>query len=360
MESVIDFSAERWEAVKSAHRRWWANELDRPLVIVNLDGAPSCRPPARQAFQSITAFYDDGVSEENIADSWDAQLSTCRWLGDGFPHIFPNFGPGVLAAFLGCRMENGNNTVWFHPPDVAELKDLRFTFDPCNPAYIRVRDIMSAAARRWGGRVQTAMTDIGGNLDVLASFRPGERLLFDLYDNPDTVKRLNWESHQAWWQAFEALVAATQPNPGYSSWCPVYSEGPMYILQCDFCYMISPEMFDEFVKPELAASVARLTNSIYHLDGPGQLAHLDSLLTIPGLGCVQWIPGAGQPDMTGWPEVYRRIHAAGVKIQVYGLDALDAVARQIGTAAGIVAVVNGHVDETDAIRRRLRSYGLEG
>ncbi len=41
MESEIDFSTERWEKVKSAHRQWWANELDRPLVIVNLHVTPS-------------------------------------------------------------------------------------------------------------------------------------------------------------------------------------------------------------------------------------------------------------------------------------------------------------------------------
>lgn len=359
MESTIDFSRERWDRVKEAHRRWWANDLDRPLIHVALHGAPGRRPPARYPFQHFTAFYGDEVSAEAVVDSWDAQMSGCRWLGDGFPTVWPNFGPGVLAAFLGCRMENGEDTVWYHPPSSLELKDLQFTFDPQSAAFQRIRDIMTVATQRWQGQVQVAMTDIGGNLDVVASFRPSEQLLLDLYDCPDEVKRLGWEVHRTWWACFEQLVKAAQPNPGFSTWCPVFSGDPMYIMQCDFCYMIGPEMFDEFVKPELAASAKRLTNSIYHLDGPGELPHLDSLLTIPELGCVQWIPGAGQPDMTQWPEVYRKIHAAGKKIQVYGLDALDAVARQIGTAKGIVAIVGGDVSETEAIRERLKKYDVE-
>jgi hypothetical protein len=359
MEQAIDFSVERWARVKEAHAAWWANELERPLVHVTLQGAPSRRASARHGFQAFTSFYPDTVSPGEVVDSWEAQLAQCRWLGDGYPGVFPNWGPGVLAAFLGCHMENGVDTVWFHPPDRRELQDLQLVFDPANPAFRRVRDVMAAAARRWGGLVQVGMTDIGGNLDVVSSFRPSEQLLLDLYDCPDEVRRLGWEVHRTWWQAFEALVAATQPNPGYSTWCPVFSDGPMYILQCDFCYMIGPEMFDEFVKPELVASAKRLKNSIYHLDGPGQLAHLDSLLTIPELGCVQWIPGAGQPGMTQWPEVYRKIHAAGKKIQVYGLDALDAVARQIGTARGIVAIVGGSVEDEPAIRERLRKYDVE-
>jgi hypothetical protein len=63
--------------------------------------------------------------------------------------------------------------------------------------------------------------------------------------------------------------------------------------------------------------------------------------------------------MTQWPEVYRKIHAAGKKIQVYGLDALDAVARQIGTAKGIVAIVGGSVAEEASIRERLKRYNVE-
>ncbi len=359
MDSTIDFSMDRWNRVKESHRLWWANELERPLIHVVLYGAPSRRAPARHSFKSFSAFYGNEVSADEVVDSWDALLSGCHWLGDGFPGIFPNFGPGVLAAFLGCRMENGTDTVWFHPPSNHELKDLRLTLDPRNPAFLRVRDLMDTAARRWQGQVQVAMTDIGGNLDVVSSFRPSEQLLLDLYDCPQEVKRLAWEVHRTWWESFESLTQAANPNPGYSTWCPVFSEKPMYIMQCDFCYMIGPEMFDEFVKPELAASARRLTHSIYHLDGPGQLPHLDSLLTIPELDCVQWIPGDGQPDMTQWPQVYRKIHAAGKKIQVYGLDALDAVSRQIGTARGIVAIVGGHIDEEAAIRARLKAYGVD-
>ncbi len=359
MEQTIDFSGERWDRVKESCRRWWANDLDRPLINVALEGAPSRRVSARHPYKYFTSFYEKEVAAEEVVDSWEAHLSESRWLGDGYPMVLPNFGPGVLAAFLGCRMENGEDTVWFHPPETLELAELHFRLDRQNPVFQKIRELMRIATRRWNGQVQVAMTDIGGNLDVVSSFRPSQQLLLDLYDCPDEVKRLGWEVHRTWWEAFDELVGTAQPNPGFSTWCPVFSEVPMYILQCDFCYMIGPEMFEEFVKPELVASAKRLKNSIYHLDGPGQLPHLDSLLKIPELGCIQWIPGAGQPDMTQWPDVYRKIHAAGKKIQVYGLDALDAVAQQIGTAKGIVAVVNSTVAEEDIIRQRLKQYGVD-
>ncbi len=44
-------------------------------------------------------------------------------------------------------------------------------------------------------------------------------------------------------------------NPGYSDWAGIYSDLPSYVPQCDFSYMIGPDMFDTFVKPELAGMI---------------------------------------------------------------------------------------------------------
>lgn len=190
------------------------------------------------------------------------------------------------------------------------------------------------------------MTDLGGNLDLLSTFRPGEKLLLDLYDHAAEVQRVTWEAHAAWFQYFEDFNRVLQPlNPGYSAWTPLYSAAPYYMLQCDFCYMIGPRMFDQFVKPELEAACKRLVNPFYHLDGKGQLPHLDSLLSIKELKGIQWIPGAGQPDERHWPEVYRKIRRAGKLIQVFGeFDKLDAIAGQLGSAEGIIMIGGGGLD----------------
>jgi len=223
---------------------------------------------------------------------------------------------------------------------------------------------MQAGDRRFGGLVQIGMTDLGGNLDVLSSFRPGERLLLDLYDAPDAVERLIWQTHEQWWEAFAALHAALPRTRGYTAWTPIFSEEPYYMLQCDFCYMISPTMFDRFVKPELAASCRRLKNAFYHLDGPGQLPHLDSLLEIPELKGVQWVPGAGQPDITHWPEVYRKIARAGKRIQISSgqssrhLEALDVLADQLGSAKNIIMIAGAPACDRSRVVKCLERYGV--
>lgn len=357
----IGFDESRWERVRENSRAWWAGELKRPLINLTIGGQDPGRPAPELPSHHFTAFYDLSVPAEAIVDRWDYDLSTIKFLGDSFPQTWPNYGPGVAAAFMGAELFSSpqSGTVWFHPSPEQEISDVRLQYQPGNVWLQRVADIMRAAMERWEGLVQVGMTDLGGNLDILSTFRPSEKLLLDLYDYPEDVQRVNWEAHELWWRYFGELNSVLQPiNPGYSAWAGIFSEVPHYMFQCDFCYMIGPDMFDEFVKPELAASCRRMPNSFYHLDGPGQLPHLDSLLAIPELKGVQWVPGAGNPDVPHWPEVYRKIRDAGKLIQAFGPSSyLDTLTEQLGTAEGIV-FHTWAASEAEAIDL-CRKYGTE-
>ena len=94
--------------------------------------------------------------------------------------------------------------------------------------------------------------------------------------------------------------------------------------------MIGPDMFREFVLETLRKDTERLAHTVYHLDGVGQLPHLDSLLTLPQLDAVQWVYGSGKPKAKYWLDVYRKIADAGKRIYVVDgenefLDVLRAV-----------------------------------
>ncbi|MDD2707210.1 MAG: hypothetical protein PHV34_04315 [Verrucomicrobiae bacterium] len=357
----INFSPDRWQNVRNNARLWWAGELKRPLIHLAVKGNNPGRPEPSLPHHPFTAFYDLSVSAEQIVDRWDYELSQFHYLGDAFPAIWPNFGPGVMAAFMGARLETGASTVWFHPTKDEEIADIQWHYQPDNVWLKRVKEVCRAAMDRWQGLVQVGMTDLGGNLDVLSSFRPSEKLLFDLCDHPDEVKKLTWREHEMWWRYFDEIQSVLRPvNPGYTAWTPIFSEAPYYILQCDFCYMIGPEMFDEFVKPELAASCKRLVNPFYHLDGVGELPHLDSLLSIKELKGIQWVPGEGKPGAPHWIDVYRKIRKAGKLIHVLGtMDEMDALAKQLGSAEGLVYIAS--IDAADEKRARefLRRHGAE-
>lgn len=358
----IQFDPSQWNTLKDSCAKWWRGELDRPLMPITLRDRNPGRPEPDVPLLSQANCHDFTISADRIIDRIDYELSRQSFLGDAFPYFNMDcFGPGVIAAFLGARPDNSTGLVWFHPDGDKDIRDLHFRFDPDNVWFRRICELYSAGMRRWQGQVLMGMTDIGGNLDILSAFRPGEKLLLDLYDDPKEVKRLVWEAHEAWHQYYQALNSVLQPaNPGYSDWSGMYSGQPSYILQCDFCYMIGTEMFEDFARPELVATCEKLENNFYHLDGIGQLPHLDSILAIPTLKGVQWVPGAGKPGCAHWPEVYRRIRDAGKLMMMYGnFAALDSVHEQLGSLRGIHCSGAGDgITDRYAILKKLEKYGL--
>jgi len=361
----LDFNQARWQTTKDIYRRWWNGTLGRPLINLTVAGRDPGRPAPAIPAHEFTSFYDPNISADAIADRWLYDLESLRYLGDAFPRVRPDFGPSVPSLFMGLELHNGNGTVWTQPPDLLELKDIEFTVDPDNVWYRRVSDIYRAAGARFEGLVQLGMTDLGGNLDLIASFRQSDNLAMDFYDVPETVEKKCWEAHAAWWRCYDAMNALIQPShAGYTAWTPFYSETPYYILQCDFSYMIGPDIFERFALPELAATCRRLDNPYYHLDGPGALPHLDMLLSIPELKGIQWIPGAGQPPITQWPEIYRRIRAAGKTVQFFtdqdplGWRALEVIAGQLGSAEGIAMFGDIPAEDEPQVRQLLAKYGV--
>ena len=363
----IAFSADRWHTIKRNYGRWWKHELERPLIPFILNGRDPGRDEPAAPLLSQQSCADFTWSAEDLIDRLDYELSKCAFLGDAYPYVNMDcFGPGVAAAFLGARLDNSSGRVWFFPPDDRPIAEIHFEYDPENAWLRRVKDIYRAGMARWQGQVLMGMTDLGGSLDILSTFRPSEKLLLDLYDHPAEVERLQWEAHTMWHRFYHELNAILQAhNPGYSDWGAIYSEKPTYMLQCDFSYMIGPKMFQRFVLPELAATCKRLGHSFYHLDGTGEIPHLPSLLAIEALDGVQWIHGDGKPDSGHWPAIFRAIHAAGKLIQVTSgsFPALRAIREQIGTLNGIhyrghLGNEYGLADES-WVRRELADFGVE-
>ncbi len=336
---AINFDQGRWDKLKETYKLWWNGELERSIIPVVLTGGSSDRVKPNAPLLSQQTCNDLSVPAEEIIDRLDYELSTREYLGDAFPFVGMDvFGPGVVASFLGAKLDNSSGSVWFHPVEELPIKDIHFEYDSDNKWLLRIKDICTAAMEKWQGNVLVGMSDLGGAVDILSTFRPGEKLIFDFYDHPEEVKRLVNEIHDLWFKFYQEINEVLQPvNPGYSDWSGIYSSEPSYIFQCDFCYMIGPDMFKEFVKPELSDSFINLPRSFYHLDGPGELVHVDSLLSVDELDGIQWIPGAGNPGCTEWLDLYRKIRNAGKKLQIVEADFNDIsqVVEQLGSCKGL-------------------------
>lgn len=317
---AIHFSLERMEQALAVYGKWWDGTLDRPLAAVTIRGAYGGERKARAPFLDQSSCADFRWSPEEVIEALDERLSECEYLGDAYPRVnFDAFGPGALAAFCGAKLDNSSGRVWFFPREQKEIADIRVRYDPENPWSRRIKAIYRAGLSRWGGVVAMGMPDLGGVMDVAATFRGSENLLMDLYDDPDEVLRLIGEIETAWREAYRDFESVLRTgNPGYTDWTGLLSPVPSYVLQCDLSYMIGNGMFRRFVLPTLERDADWLGNSIYHLDGIGELNHLDTLLSIEKLNAVQWVYGDGQPGPMRWLPVYRKIQSAGKRIMLSG------------------------------------------
>jgi len=362
----IDFDAKRWDRIKADYAKWWAGELKRPLIQLMMKGRDPGRAEPRLAGRRFVQQYADDVTAEQIVDRLEYNLSSGYFLGDAFPMQRLDFGPQIMTTMMGCEMLVDESTIWFNPPKREgggewAINEIELQFDPESKWMKCVVSLAEAMGQRFGGFVQLGMPTLGQGLDVLSVYRPSERLLFDMVDEPEVVERLVWRVFEMLRLHFEHIdKVLRQYSPGWTCWAPLFSAEPYYMFQSDFCYMIGPEMFDRFVKPELAACCKWIKHGFYHLDGVGALAHLDSLLTIPELKGVQWIPGDGKPGACYWPEVIAKVRKAGKLVQVFGtMESFDALVEKLGSAEGLCLISWQHFprEREKDIEKFLLKYG---
>jgi len=313
----LNFTDEDWARVERDFMAWWEGELQRPLVYLSTM-EPTIQAPYPWSY--LTNFPID-MPVDQVIDQYAPFIEATHFYADAFPWWFINFGPGMVAGFLGSRVNSvtePSETVWFSPMQPVAIQDLHFEYDPDNIWWRRVQAITAGFVERYGGKMSVSHADLGGNLDILASFRETQGLLFDLVEQPEEVDRLVMEITRLWLRYYDELDAIIRPAcRGTSSWAPIWSTGTTYMLQSDFSYMISPAMFERFVMPDLAACCEHLTHAFYHLDGKGEIPHLDMLLSLDRLRGIQWIPGDGQPPPDQWLDLLKRIRDGGKLCQVF-------------------------------------------
>ena len=311
------FTEEQWQAHADNWNAWWRHDTDQPMLIAN-GGKPSTRARPDWWRGHFTSIPFDVPAEAVAEELWDGIANTIHY-GDSWPSCWMNFGPGIGAGFLGGGVVPSPSTTWFTQGiwEGKDLRDIKPEYDPDNEWLKRVRDIMHACVAKFDGRATIGFSDIGGNLDIAASLRDTQTLLTDTYDDPDGVTALA-QRITAIWQRFytEERDILARTGRGFRSWLPLWAPGGTYELQSDFCYMISPAQFERWVLPDLVACCEFVEYPIYHLDGLGELPHLDMILSIEKLRGVQWNPGDGNPPATTYRDVLRRIRAAGKLVQI--------------------------------------------
>jgi 5-methyltetrahydrofolate--homocysteine methyltransferase len=277
------------------------------------------------------------------------------WAGDAFPLAFPLAVdlPAIEAAYLGCpyRVVPVSNTGWTGAliDDWETRSPIRVDRD--NWWWRRTQELLALGAEAGEGKFIVGIPDLQGGGEIVVLMRGTERMALDLLDRPEHVKAACAEEIQAWRVYYDTCFEIIHTRAeGYADWIGVWSDVPYFSVENDFTTMISPAMFDEFFLPALRLQTEWIDRTIFHLDGPAAIRHLDTLLSLPELDGIQWVPGAGAAPMIEWVELLKRIQAGGKRLHL-GVEPTEVLPllAELDPATVILSTSCASVDEADRL-----------
>lgn len=329
-----------WEGTKEKFTNYWKHQnTGRPLMCVIArkpevealsDGTPVeggyldqiCQGkyynlPEELRWKDMEDKYQNA---ERIVARYRHFCDTHYFLGESFPNLNIDFGPGSVASYLGSEIGFKEDTVWFNKCLDSWEGVPKLEFDPENKwfkKHIRLAKDCKALA---GDDFYVDMPDLMENIDVIASLRGAQETLFDMLDEAEMVGERIQEVTDTYFEYYDRFYDIIKDENGGNAYTvfQIWGPGRTVKLQCDFSAMMSPEDFRTYIQPSLKFQADKIDHVLYHLDGPAAIKHMDALMEIDGIDALQWTSGDAGPDGTlpDWDVIYDKAIAAGKSIWV--------------------------------------------
>ena len=305
---------ERW-------KKWWNREdIGRCAISIKANkpvkegDAP---PPLPEKVE------DRWLNFEYLKEKVDYVHRNTEYIGEAFP-IWCGGHPGheFLPAYYGCETLFGEDTGWTMP--IIEKGNLS-DYDPS--------DIKISSENKWWkfsqkyrnfinecteGKSLPMLPAMGATGDTLAAMRSTEKLLYDVIDEPEAVKRFEDKLMDDWIKNFEHFYNMHKERNygGTTEWLSLWAPGKMYVTQNDFSYMISTKMYERIFLDALLKQIDYLDYPFYHVDGVEAFRHVDLLCSIKKLKGLQILPGAGKPSPLHYMDILKKVQAAGKNLHI--------------------------------------------
>ena len=343
---------DHWDKVKERMQAYWAREaMDRCCVQIQVP------KPGYIDNGEGNLYYDIKRSDQVQRRRFENHT----FIGEALPCAFPYFGTAAIAEYTGCKPNMTPETTWFDPwleePDADQISY------SVPEAFEKQKNAMAEFVERSQGDYLVSAMDNCGIVDALAQIRGNENLLMDMFTDPGFVEKAVQKLLPIYKKTQDEQFAMIRENNEGSSigWMQMWAPGRLAQMQCDLSVMISPEMFNRLVMPELEELTAYLEYPLYHFDGMEQIRHLDSLLSLKKLRAIQWTPVAGQPKTSEFMPQLQKIQKAGKNLLLYVqpqevVKILDSLSSR-----GLVMRVDGirTLDEANEMMRLVKKHSKD-
>lgn len=332
-----------WEQAKEKWANYWKHcNTGRPLMCV-IARKPGVGDPEREKLkeyggaegimcQGNIYHLPEELKCKDTNDQYrNAERMVARYrhfceqhefMAESFPNLNIDFGPGSLAAYLGCDVGFSEHTVWTTPVwEDEELEDVPFIkFDPDNKWFQEHLQLAVDCARLSKGDFLVDMPDLMEGMDALAQLRGSTNLLMDFLEDPDTVNERLQELNDLYYDYYNRFHEAIQAEDGSNAYTvfQIWGPGKTVKVQCDISAMTSTAIVEEFAVPYLKKQTEQADCVLFHLDGKQCIRHLDAILSVEGIDALQWTSGDIGPDGTypEWDVIYEKSLKAGKSIWI--------------------------------------------
>lgn len=352
-----------FERAKDFWRKFWKQEYaGRPLVCVKapkrgMEQAKFSWTPADSYRACMNGTIDKSLNE------FEKYLQSTYFGGEAIPSLDVQLGPDQYAGFLGAKIKTRDDfyTTWAHPI-VDDWADFEVKIDKSQNSYMDILcKNMRAAAEFGKEKFIVNMPDLHSNMDALSALRGPQDLCFDIMDTPEEVHRILNDVRGTYTEIFDILFqAGNMAQTGSTSWAPLYCDsGKFAVVQCDFSCMLSPNQAREFVIPAIEEEANFLDYSMYHYDGKEALGHLDDVLAIDKINCVQWVPGDGQPRSIEWMDLLKKIQKASKSLWIFDwtADEIKKHYRELDPSKVVFSLDVASQDEAEDLLEFLEKNG---
>lgn len=315
-----------WEETKKKWESYWKREnKGRPLMCIVAEKEGAADPEKAKALKSVDT-NDKYRNAEKMVERFRYYAETHEFMAESFPNISLDFGPGSMAGYLGSNINFAMDTVWFDHFITNWKEHPEIVFDPDNEWFKEHLKLFQDVKALVGDDFLIGVPDIMENIDVLASMRGVQEIIFDMIDMPDEIHARLDQIQKIYYEYYDRFYNILKDEEGGSCYTvfQIWGPGRTAKLQCDFSALISPDYFREFIQNELREQAKGLDHVLYHLDGPDAIKHMDALMEIEEIDALQWTSGDHGPDgtMEEWYPIYDKAVAAGkgLWIKVYTGD----------------------------------------
>ena len=310
---------ENWKETKERFNGWWKHSnTDRPLMrIVARRKKPLGMPEEVWEPKTPKEKYLDVERKVKRLRNY---CKTHIFMAEAFPSLDINIGAGSMAVYLGLEPEFRWDTVWFKSCIDDWDKWETLEYDSHNYWWAQHLDLIKRGKELAQDEFMVAIPDIIENLDILSAMRGAQNLCFDIMDQPKLVKDYIHQLDELYFKYYDSMynITKNKDNSSIYTTFSIWGPGKTAKIQCDFSAMISQDQFREFALPSLRKQCQKLDFSLYHLDGPNAIKHVDALMEIEELDALQWTAGVGQPDGGNekWYPIYDKVMAANKSLWI--------------------------------------------